>query len=296
APGETAHSHGRSGLYSSAYAGAASTGVPFADTVGTFSPNAGDTMAETRSRTSCSVDSPPCAAMLLKPEVIYDDVWTDPAVRAPDASFTYSYLAGAPAGGAPWLAFNTPAPASNGCLVNWSTTCRIIINYTEHIQPLWDKLRQDVDMNNNVVADHTCSQGGCHSPKDAQGNPAVPADSLDLTATASNQQPLQLVSYLELLTPRDELQLVNGLPVPVTQPGPPDANGQPTQVNVQLAPPLLAGDARDSTAFFGIFAQGSGDKIHAGILSPSELRLVSEWLDIGAQYFNNPFDPKAPLD
>jgi len=24
-------------------------------------------------------------------------------------------------------------------------------------------------------------------------------------------------------------------------------------------------------------------------MSPSELRLVSEWLDIGAQYFNDPF-------
>jgi len=35
---------------------------------------------------------------------------------------------------------------------------------------------------------------------------------------------------------------------------------------------------------------------HAGWLSPSELRLVSEWLDIGAQYFNDPFDPKAPLN
>jgi hypothetical protein len=24
-------------------------------------------------------------------------------------------------------------------------------------------------------------------------------------------------------------------------------------------------------------------------MSPSELRLLSEWLDIGAQYFNDPF-------
>jgi hypothetical protein len=26
------------------------------------------------------------------------------------------------------------------------------------------------------------------------------------------------------------------------------------------------------------------------------LRLISEWVDIGAQYFNNPFDPAVPLD
>jgi len=24
--------------------------------------------------------------------------------------------------------------------------------------------------------------------------------------------------------------------------------------------------------------------------------MISEWLDIGAQYFNNPFDPAAPLN
>ena len=33
---------------------------------------------------------------------------------------------------------------------------------------------------------------------------------------------------------------------------------------------------------------------HAGWLSPAELKLVSEWTDIGAQYFNDPF--LAPLN
>ena len=31
---------------------------------------------------------------------------------------------------------------------------------------------------------------------------------------------------------------------------------------------------------------------HAGLLSEPELRLISEWLDIGGQYYNNPFDPR----
>ncbi len=31
-------------------------------------------------------------------------------------------------------------------------------------------------------------------------------------------------------------------------------------------------------------------------MTPDELRLVSEWLDIGAQYFNNPFDPAVPVN
>jgi hypothetical protein len=43
--------------------------------------------------------------------------------------------------------------------------------------------------------------------------------------------------------------------------------------------------------FFSKFAPGGS---HAGWLSPAELRLVSEWLDIGAQYFNDPF--AVPVD
>jgi hypothetical protein len=43
--------------------------------------------------------------------------------------------------------------------------------------------------------------------------------------------------------------------------------------------------------FFSKFAAGGS---HAGWLSPAELRLVSEWLDIGAQYFNDPF--AVPVD
>ena len=33
---------------------------------------------------------------------------------------------------------------------------------------------------------------------------------------------------------------------------------------------------------------------HAGFLTAAELRLISEWLDIGAQYYNDPF--QAPLN
>jgi hypothetical protein len=79
----------------------------------------------------------------------------------------------------------------------------------------------------------------------------------------------------------------------VTVPGPPDANGQQTRVLVTLGPPMVAGNAKGSTQFFNEFATGG---THAGYLSPAELRVISEWLDIGAQYFNNPFDPAAPLD
>ena len=78
-------------------------------------------------------------------------------------------------------------------------------------------------------------------------------------------------------------------------PGPPDANGNPTAVPV--GPFMNAGSANgaQSSAFLGRFAPGSGST-HAGYLSPAELRLISEWLDIGAQFFNNPFDPAVPVN
>ena len=38
----------------------------------------------------------------------------------------------------------------------------------------------------------------------------------------------------------------------------------------------------------------AGDVDHTGMLSGAELKLISEWLDLGAQNFNDPFDPAAP--
>jgi hypothetical protein len=35
---------------------------------------------------------------------------------------------------------------------------------------------------------------------------------------------------------------------------------------------------------------------HNLMLNPSELKLIAEWLDMGAQYFNNPLDPAVPTN
>ena len=53
-----------------------------------------------------------------------------------------------------------------------------------------------------------------------------------------------------------------------------------------VAPSLRAGNSRGSTAFFSLFAPGGS---HEGRLTPAELRLISEWVDGGAQYWNDPF-------
>jgi hypothetical protein len=49
--------------------------------------------------------------------------------------------------------------------------------------------------------------------------------------------------------------------------------------------------ARSSDAFFSLFDTGGS---HAVFLDPVELKLLAEWLDIGAQYYNNPFDVPPP--
>ena len=75
-------------------------------------------------------------------------------------------------------------------------------------------------------------------------------------------------------------------PMTLALPGP-----VPTQVTVPVPGSMTAGSARASSRFVGRFAAGGS---HAGYLSAAELRLLSEWLDIGAQYYNDPF--AAPLD
>jgi hypothetical protein len=272
------YSHGRDGLFKAAYSGAPSGGVPFADSVATFLPNAGETMAEARARVTCEGSALSSAQCSMTPslDVFYTDVWTNTsgALTANDP-ISYQYSALAP---------DEPPPlpaATPGCETAWASNCRIVINYPEHIQPIWDEVRQVKDVNGNVTADHSCTQGGCHSPKNAAGAAAQPAGNLDLTNTPSNDDAVELVSYRDLLFPHDV-------------PGPPDINGNPTTVSV--GPFLDAGSANGprSSASLALFAPASGDSIHAGVLSPDELRLISEWLDIGAQNFNNPFDPAVP--
>jgi hypothetical protein len=134
-----------------------------------------------------------------------------------------------------------------------------------------------------VLTDHTCTRGGCHSPKDAMGAAQVPAGNLDLTNAPSGDEPLQPISYRQLLFSHDIVIMNPADPtMPITQ---------------TVGPFLNAGSANGgiSAQFMSRFASGSAST-HAGWLSPAELRLVSEWLDIGAQFFNNPFDPAVPVN
>ena len=266
-------SHGRRDSFASVYAGAATTGVPFPNTVSTVAPDFGETMAEARTRVSCQTD---CAVLTPSVDLLYSDVWTDSAVRAPDPDLMMRYTD-----------LTTAPPTTPACLVAWSADCRIVINYEEHIHPLWSVVRQTLDEDGvTVLEDHTCARAGCHAPLDDMNAPAVPAAQLDLSDGPSPDQADHFNAYRELLFGDNEQELVNGAVQDRLVENGVDEDGNPIFVTVPVGATMSAAGA-NASEFFSVFDSGG---VHDGYLTQAELRLIAEWLDIGAQYYNNPFD------
>src|SRR5262249_24678639 len=234
----------------SANPGAPVDGSPFPNTDPALFANAGETMAQTYTR----IHGVPKPSV----DIAFDDVWTDPNVRAKDASFAYKSSA-----------LTTPPPVDPGCVTNWTAACRIIVNYEKVIHPIWTTARTAAD----GVTDVTCTS--CHSPTDAAAMAQVPAAQLDLTDGASDQEPKQFKSYRELLFDDNQQELQNGALVDTLVQatdanGNPqfqtDANGNPildgmgnpipVLVTATSTPPLSAGGANASPRFFSRFAPG----------------------------------------
>src|SRR5882672_5699428 len=298
---KTTPSHGRSGLTASVNAGAPAAGAPFPNTLaGLSAANASDTMADTRVWNTCQTGLPPSivCSQIPSADVIYTDAWTDPvaAGRPADAGFSYLYAD-----------LSTPKPSNAHC-TTWDPLCRSTIHYPDataaggttdyNIQPLWNFPRQTFAADGvTVLTDHTCVL--CHNPVNAANANAVqvPAGQLDLTDSTSNVDTTVTTSYEELLFAHNEQTLNMGVlqDLLVPAPGPPDpVTGLPTtiMVPVSLAPPMAAGSASGSVVkFFRLFDGTYQDPVldHTGFLTTAELRLIAEWLDIGAQYYNDPF-------
>jgi hypothetical protein len=220
----------------------------------------GESMAETRKRIELLTDS---TALEPKPHMSFKDVWTDPAAAAVVAAVTAGTR---PTAKDPDLVIDysgltTQAPATTGA-------SRGVIDYPTHIQPLWTKDR----------GASTCTN--CHN------DPAA----LDLGSGTTGTGRLQ--SYDELLI---------GDPVL-------DANNQPVfeivdnelrivRQEAQVNP----GTARGSHLIEVLFNQelksdlNLGTTDHSAMLNASEKRLVSEWIDLGAQYYNSPRDTGGVL-
>jgi hypothetical protein len=202
-------------------------------------------------------------------------------------SFDYSYQA-----------LTTELPTSVTCLTQpWTSRCRIVINYEQHVHPLWSQGRPVLDAVGNPVLDPVTGLPltndclNCHTPMDDQGVVRVPAGQLELQDGLSPDEPDHFHSYRELLAGDNMQELANGALVDVLVQNGVDINGNPIFVTVPVAPSMRTAGANASPAFFSRFDAGG---THAGYLSDTEKKLLAEWLDVGAQYYNNPFD--APIN
>lgn len=171
-----------------------------------------------------------------------------------------------------------------------------------------------------VAADDVSTQ----VPKPEAGSQLNLTENNDLLDQFDNQRDNQnhIKSYRELFT-RDNKQevfdpmgplvdvlvdaLVDDLTRPILDPdtgeqmidpdsGDPLFEQMTIQVTVRtdVGPPMSGNGANASTRFFNeiendIPIEPGNEYDHSGLLSPDELKLVSEWLDNGAQYYSNPF-------
>jgi hypothetical protein len=284
-------SHGRIGLTAAVNQGPPIAGQPFPNTNPTLTTQPGETMAQTLARITC-VNGGTCS-QLLTTDVLYTGIWTTGTTpAAPDNPITYAY--------ADLISASPVTPLLNPSCLPWTAQCRVTLHYANDpvkqvfLQSIWNvpgRLAKD------GVTPATCVT--CHTTATAAANVLmVPQGQLDLTGmAASATQPAVLNSYEELLFPHNE-QTLNMAGVPtdllVPTPGPPDpVTGLPTTVlmPVVLQPPMVAGSAAGSTTFLRMFDGSFADPVldHTGFLSPAELRLIVEWLDIGGQFYNDPF-------
>ncbi|MCZ6560917.1 MAG: hypothetical protein O6931_08545 [Gammaproteobacteria bacterium] len=207
----------------------------------------GESMAETRTRLDPQV-------MDLTADMVFQDIWTDPALRTPDPDLVIDYAG-----------LTTPAPV-NG-----------LINYPDQIAPLWTKDR-GVD---------TCIT--CHN-SNVVGDPV--SVGLDLRSLSAGNG--RLLSYEELMIGDPVIDPATGLPVLRVRDGEIEV--------VRQAPLVTAGSSRQSSRsshlvekMFEQELRASKDLApmtvdHSGMMNASEKRVMHEWIDLGGQYYNNPFD------
>lgn len=322
------YSEAPTALNSGAPTGGGMPAYIFPNTNGNFPPEMGETMAQARIRVSCSnaggifsAAYTDCAELNPSPNPVFFDLWAQAGSEIPDVlDLRYGNLDPVMAAGIPATPGCTPGSGVDP--QRWEANCRTIINYEDSIQPIWELDRNDKDGNPGFG----CLV--CHSNKDAVNADVVPAAQLDLRGISSNDDTDVFMSYRELLFADDEDEVNTGAPSglspvevdqivqrtdpitgdllfqtdPITGDLIVDGFGDPIplletiQVRVPVPGPVMnGGNARGNPGFFNRFTvpvTPTAD-LHEGLLTPAELRLLYEWLDVGAQYFNNTLDAPA---
>jgi hypothetical protein len=216
----------------------------------------GETLAALRTRLDAS-------GLNLQADMIYTDVWVkagSSGIARPPIEIRYTGNAN------PADDLATPAPVGG------------VINYPQHIAPIWTRSR-------GAIGALTCTN--CHN------NPAA----LDLQATVGGTG--RVSSYEELVL-GDPLLDGNGQPVTRLEDGIPMIERGPALV--ETMPGSAQGLARSSRLIeimFGESLKADADARtahpnppgtapdHSTMLNKAEKRLVTEWIDLGGQYFND---------
>ncbi len=214
-------------------------GSPFANSSPPVSPNVGETMAEyfVRAKRSVSGEYDPLALSLDLQDI---DDWTDPAVdgAVPSEPICVNYIdLPQPADPDDLIELESPVRLAkcselvdansdlispqDGCFTQWEADCRIVIDYPDHIQPIFELTRVGIDPENGEQIDTTCIN--CHSTADPDGLVQVPAPGGDtpyqldfmpyvsLKADQANNE-FYFQSYDEFLfngDDREELEVLN---------------------------------------------------------------------------------------
>jgi hypothetical protein len=220
----------------------------------------GETMAATRTRLDPS-------ALQLRADMVFSDVWADTGKSGvtAHAPITIRYTGNASA--ANDLATAVPVDG--------------IVNYPEHIQPLWTRNR----------GANTCTT--CH------------ADTAKLDLRANIAGTGRLVSYDELMLGDPMIDPGTGQPRTRVREGVVEIETGPALVDTAASEGEALGLARKSRLAEILWGQqlmsGSDARTahpnppasaphHATMLNAAEKRLIAEWMDLGGKYYNDPFD------
>jgi len=220
----------------------------------------GETMADERTRLDAT-------ALLLTQDPNYVDIWADTSKSGVTARPTIS------------IRYTGNASAANDLVT--AAPVNGVINYPDHIQPLWARDR----------GVNTCT--ACHS------DPAT----LDLTATIGGSG--RQTSYDALMIGKPQLDPVTGLPVTTVEEGVIMIARQPALVDTAASEGEALGLARKSRLVEILSGQtlmsASAAQLahpnppasapdHSTMLNAAEQRLLAEWVDTGGKYYNDPFN------
>ena len=236
-------------------------------------PNgSGETMATTRHIKGLG-GKPPVK------DISYTDIWSDDSIpgvsKGSDINIDYDGLRGKEGLGG--LSAASVQKLETG-----------IINYEEHIQPLWNLDR----------GSSTCTS--CHNNNDPDDLGQSGSQGLDLRAEKSGSG--RLISYEDLLI-GDPVLDSEGNPVFRLDDG--EIILERSEAYVRAGISINSGLARGSYLIEKLAEEElraphvlnpDGQLVnHSSMMNDSEIRLLTEWIDIGGQYLNEAYDDTGAL-